>query len=194
MNAQRPKAHRSFAVIPPPAYVKTTLVVLLVALGGVVPLAVIASLLWFDVSPFKGFAAAPALVIVPVVIASMLVTMRRRSVDLASGMLDIRAAVFREQVPVADIDLARARVVNLAERTDLRPFMKTIGMALPGFHAGRFRLRGKLARAFCVITDRRRVLWLPLRDGKNQLLLSLEQPQSLLDALQELAPPDPKRR
>jgi len=32
-------------------------------------------------------------------------------------------------------------------------------------------------------TERRRVLWLPLRDGKQQLLLSLEHPQALLDAL-----------
>ena len=54
---------------------------------------------------------------------------------------------------------------------------------MPGFHAGRFRLREKFGKAFCLLTDRHRVLWLPLRDGKDQLLLSLEQPQALLDAL-----------
>ena len=39
------------------------------------------------------------------------------------------------------------------------------------------------AKAFCLLTQRQRVLWLPLRGGKEQLLLSLERPQALLDAL-----------
>ena len=56
-------------------------------------------------------------------------------------------------------------------------------MSLPGYQAGHFRLRAKLGKAFCLVTDTRRVLWLPMRDGKQQLLLSLERPQALLDAL-----------
>ena len=95
----------------------------------------------------------------------------------------MRAALFRQRVAVAQLDLDRARIVDLAERTELRPVVKTGGLSLPGFHAGRFRLREKFARAFCLLTDRRRVLWLPLRDGKDQLLISLEHPQALLDAL-----------
>jgi hypothetical protein len=56
-------------------------------------------------------------------------------------------------------------------------------MSVIGFAAGHFRLREKFGKAFCLLTDRQRVLWLPLRDGKTQLLLSLERPQALLDAL-----------
>jgi len=56
-------------------------------------------------------------------------------------------------------------------------------MSMPGFHAGHFRLRGDFGKAFCLLTQRDRVLWLPLRDGKQQFLLSLERPQALLDAL-----------
>ena len=180
MHDNRGGMKRSFAVIPPPMYA----MVFLVVLGGVLPLLAIGVMLWFGNPPLDGLSqVSPALLIVPAVLGLLFLAMKRRSVELASGVLDVRAAIFRERTPIADIDLERARLVDLAERTDLRPMLKTNGMSLPGFHAGRFRLRGKLAKAFCLVTDRRRVLWLPLHDGKQQLLLSLEQPQALLDAL-----------
>ncbi len=180
MNAKRSHAARSFSVIPPPMYA----MVFLVALGGVLPLVAIGLMLWFGNPPLDGLTqVSPALLIVPVVLALLLLVMRRRSVELASGVLDVRAALFRQRTPIVEIDLERARLVDLSERTDLRPLIKTSGMSLPGFHAGRFRLRGQLARGFCLVTDRRRVLWLPLNDGKQQLLLSVDRPQDLLDAL-----------
>ena len=155
---------------------------MLVALGGVLPLAIIAGLwLWGPRAQLSG--VGPALVGVPAVLAVLLLATKRRSVELHDGTLDVRAALFRQRVAVGQLDLDRARIVDLAERTELRPVVKTGGMSMPGFHAGRFRLREKFAKAFCLLTDRRRVLWLPLRDGKDQLLLSLEQPQALLDAL-----------
>ena len=120
---------------------------------------------------------------IPLVVALLLLAMRRRSATLQDGILEIRAALYRKRVAVAELDLARARIVDLNERTELRPWLKSNGMSMPGFHAGHFRLRGDFGKAFCLLTQRRRVLWLPLRDGKQQLLLSLERPQALLDAL-----------
>jgi hypothetical protein len=155
---------------------------LLVALGGVLPLAIIGALL-LSGKPMPASAVAPALVGVTAVLALLMLATKRRSVELRDGMLEVRAALFRQRVAVTQLDLDRARIVDLAERTELRPVIKTGGMSMPGFHAGRFRLREKFGRAFCLVTDRRRVLWLPLRDGKDQLLLSLEQPQALLEAL-----------
>lgn len=175
MAAQAPK---SFAVTPPPTHAW----MLLVALGGILPLAVI-GLLLLSGTPMPISELGPALVILPLVLALLLVAMRRRSVQLHAGMLDVRAAIYRKRVSPAELDLPRARVVDLEEHTELRPALKTNGMSLPGFHAGHFRLREKPGKAFCLVTDRRRVLWLPARDGKSQLLLSLEQPQALLDAL-----------
>jgi hypothetical protein len=102
-------------------------------------------------------------------------------------MLDVRATLYRKRVPAAALDLGRARVVDLAERTELRPWLKSNGMSVPGFHAGHFRLRGDFGKAFCLLTQRQRVLWLPLREGKEQFLLSLEKPQALLDALKAQA-------
>ena len=180
MQANRSQTTRNFAVTPPPSYA----LAFMVGLGGLLPLAIIAGMLWFRRMDSDGLLRLlPVLVIVVLVLALSLIAMKRRSVALVGSVLDVRAALFRERTPIADIDLERARLVDLAERMDLRPVVKTLGMSLPGFHAGRFRLRGKLVKAFCLITDRHRVLWLPLHNGKDQLLLSVERPQDLLDAL-----------
>lgn len=180
MQFNRSQATRNFAVTPPPTYA----IALLVLIGGVVPLVALGFMLWSGNPPLDRLTqVSPALVIIPAVLALLFFAMKRRSVALVGNVLDVRAALFRERTPIADIDLERARLVDLAERLELRPVVKTMGMSLPGFHAGHFRLRGKLAKAFCLITDRQRVLWLPLHNGKDQLLLSVERPQDLLDAL-----------
>lgn len=190
MQTHRNQATLDFSVIPPPGYA----IAFLVLLGGVVPFLLLARVLWFRDPPLAGWTEVlPVLVVVPLVLGLLAAAMKRRSVVLAGGMLEVRAAIYRERIPIADIDLASARVVDLAERTELRPVIKTNGMSLPGFSAGHFRLRGKLAKAFCLLTDRRRVLWLPLHNGKDQLLLSIERPQALLDALHAAADGEVRR-
>ena len=180
MQSNRSQATRDFAVTPSPVYAVAFLVLTVVVL----PFLIIAGMLWFGRMDSDGLIRfLPMLAILVLLLGLSLLAMKRRSVSLVGQALDLRAALFRERTPIADIDLERARIVDLAERMDLRPAVKTMGMSLPGFQAGRFRLRGKLVKAFCLITDRSRVLWLPLHNGKDQLLLSVERPQELLDAL-----------
>jgi hypothetical protein len=110
---------------------------------------------------------------------------RRRRIRLDNRELQITATLYTRNVAVEAIDLSRARIVSLEEHTELKPHLKTHGFSVPGFHAGHFRLRN-LSKAFCLITDRTRVLSLPLRDG-GQILLSPEKPHVLLERLRELA-------
>ena len=190
MQAKDNRAIRTFEVIPPPTYATAFLVVL----GGVLPLLIIVGMLWFRRMDSEGLIRfIPVLVGVAALMGLSLLAMKRRSVALVDAILDVRAALFHARTPVADLDLERARVVDLADRMDLRPAVKMLGMSLPGFHAGRFRLRGKLAKAFCLITDRQRVLWLPLRNGKDQLLLSVDRPQALLEVLRATMDARPQR-
>ena len=153
-------------------------------LGGALPLSVIL-VLWLTHQPMHGI--LPGIVVILLVCALLALAMRRRGVELHTGILEVRAAIYRIHISTAGFDLDRARIVNLGEHTELRPWLKTGGMAMPGFKAGHFRLRGGLAKAFCLLTQTDRVLWLPQRDGKSQLLLSLERPQALLDALHSAA-------
>lgn len=62
---------------------------------------------------------------------------------------------------------------------------------LPGYRSGLFWLRNK-ARAQVLLTDWRRVLVLPRRDG-GMVLLSPQRPDALLAALREAASGDSSR-
>lgn len=110
---------------------------------------------------------------------------RRRQVVLEGDLLTIAGGVNTARVRIADLDIAAARVVNLADDAALKPGLKTFGTAMPGYQAGHFRLRNR-SRAFVLLTDRTKVLALPERSGR-MLLLSLERPQALLDALRTMA-------
>lgn len=114
----------------------------------------------------------------------------RRRIVAQGRELQVTATLYRKRVPVDALDLANARIVDLAEHTDLRPLFKTNGFGMPGFAAGHFRLRD-LRKAFCLLTDRSRVLVLPLRDG-TLLLLSPDKPQAMLQQLRELADRHPR--
>ena len=178
--AGRAQGPREFAVVPPAAHASWSLALLMLA-----PVVVVAVAFSRPDHGIAGSAFGIGLALVAIGLATGISTLglRRRKVTLADGQLTIVAGLFTQRTHAIGLDLDRARILSLDEHPELRPFLKTGGMSLPGYHAGRFRLRGKFGKAFCLLTDRRRVLWLPYRDGKDQLLLSLERPQALLDAL-----------
>jgi hypothetical protein len=128
-----------------------------------------------------------ALVTIPIALVSITVLallLRRRRVEIDdAGMLTISAGFNTHRVAAADLDLDSARVVDLRERSEWKPLIKIFGTRLPGLAMGHFRLRDRSA-AFVLLTDRSRVLVLPEKSGKK-LLLSLQQPQGLLDALRK---------
>lgn len=174
--------HRNFTVIPPSASVAWWLGALLA-----IPLAIIA-VTWGITGSRPGTAAAmPAFAFgALMVIATAAITfwgLARRKVALNGRLLVIRGALFTHRLDLGELDLERARIIDLDEHTELRPVLKTFGMALPGFKAGWFLLRNR-SRGFCLVTSHRRVLWLPAREG-NALLLSLERPDAALEALRE---------
>jgi hypothetical protein len=120
------------------------------------------------------------------VVALLCCLVRRRSVTLEAGVLVIRAGVHTRRVQASRLELDRARIVDLEERIELLPGRGTFGASLPGYQTGWFRTR-QWGKGFYLLTDRRRVLWLPEHGGPH-LLLSLQQPQALLAALNAMAP------
>lgn len=176
---------RQFAVSPPSIAAPLSIV----ALAGVLPLGIMLyAILDSAQGPLKGlYAMLFPIGFVLVLLTVLLWLMQRRAVTLDGSMLHVRAAMYAKRVAVAELDLERARVVNLDERTELRPCGRSNGYATIGFTAGHYVMRNKLGSAFCLLTQRQRVLWLPLRGGKQHILLSLERPQVLLDALRAAA-------
>ena len=115
----------------------------------------------------------------------------RRRVELDGDVLDVRSTLYRRRVPVAQLQLEQAEVVDLGRDRRYGIRFKTNGYSMPGFHSGHFRLQGG-GKGFALVTGRERVLALPVRDGST-LLLSLDRPQALLDALRKVAAPAPRQ-
>lgn len=124
----------------------------------------------------------PLLALVAII---MWMSWSRRSVTIGDGMLRVRAGVHSFITPLAAVDADAARTVDLDEHTELRSLVMTFGTSPPGLQMGHFLLRDR-GRAFLLLTARRKVLLLPTRDGRR-LLLSLEHPQRLLEALSDAA-------
>ncbi|MGM1041747.1 PH domain-containing protein [Stenotrophomonas sepilia] len=142
---------------------------------------------WFRM----GGSAAWSLLVIAVLGIGLGAAFFRRRVELADNVLDVRSTMYRRRVPVAQLRLDQAEVVDLqrAPRYGIR--FKTNGYAMPGFYSGHFRLQGG-AKGFALVTNRARVLALPVRDGST-LLLSLDRPQALLEALRKVAVPGPRQ-
>lgn len=115
----------------------------------------------------------------------------RHRLALSADSLEVKTSFYSRVVPLTELRLDAARVVDLDERTEFKPGVKTNGYSVPGFHSGHFRLRNR-EKAFVAIAGERRALWLPTARGAG-LLLQPQQPDALLDRLRELAT-NPLRR
>jgi len=132
---------------------------------------------------------APMLVAAIALVACVLLDrlLRRQRVQLDDVTLDITSTFYRRRVPLAQLQLAQARVLSLGEHPELRPWLKVNGYALPGFRSGWYRTRG-FKKVFVASAGGDRLLWLPVRDAPALLLQPL-QPQQLLERLRTLASP-----
>jgi len=74
--------------------------------------------------------------------------------------------------------------MDLTERPQYRPVLRTNGAGLPGYGSGWFRLANG-DRALIFVTDKRRVVSLPTRGGYS-VLLSLAEPAKFLEALRQM--------
>lgn len=168
----------TFAVPPPPALAWWSLLLPLAAAAIGLAVGLRRGPDSFADAPFQ-FALAVGIFFL---LATLLIwALKRHVVALEGNTLVVKAAMFSRRIDTGTLDLERVRVVDLAEHVELKPTLRSLGMALPGFKAGWYRMRNG-GNGFYLLTAQRRVLWLPARSGTD-LLLSLEQPQALLSAL-----------
>lgn len=172
---------REFAVVPIDPRPMLAMIVLSVGLliGGIAIAALEHPRLWWF-----------ALMVLPV-LGLFLLTWRRQRVTLDGDLLTIAAGLHTFRIRASEIDVDNAKIAPLADTPTMRLVWKTFGTSMPGFSAGRFRLRDRRP-AFVLLTSKQKVLSLPSHAGRV-LLLSLEQPQTLLTALRDVARTAPRR-
>ncbi len=106
---------------------------------------------------------------------------RNSRAEVGPEGLRLRGDVWGRTIPREVMRLDEARVVDLSIERGLQPRRRTMGTALGGYSAGWFRLRNN-EKALIYVTDRRRVVYIPTREGYSLLLSSFE-PERLLSAL-----------
>jgi len=158
----------------------------LVALALGVPLVII--VVAFGYAYAHGAPAAPLLVsgafalgitgAVTLWIARM---MQSIAVTLDADALTVVTGVATRRFPLPTLRAHGLRTIDLAEHKELRPFLRTWGIGMPGLASGWFRLRNG-AKALCIVTRRERVTALCADDGTS-VLLSLADPKPLREAL-----------
>ncbi|MGE8284380.1 MAG: PH domain-containing protein [Stenotrophomonas lactitubi] len=151
---------------------------------------------WMEVTlspPFflMGGSAAWSLAVIVLMGVGLSWAFFRRRVELAGNVLDVRSTLYRRRTPIADLLLDQAEVVDLGRDRRYGIRFKTNGYSMPGFYSGHFRLQGG-GKGFALVTDRARTLVIPVRGGST-LLLSLERPQALLEALRKVAAAAPRQ-
>ena len=137
--------------------------------------------LWFALIPF-----VVALPISAYLLASALAPRNTRVVVSPAG-LSIRGE-YSLHVDRTDLDLDSARPVDLTQPGPHELRVRALGTGMPGYSAGWFRTGGN-AKAFVVVTDRRRVAYLPTRSGYS-LLISVADPAEFIAQVRRIMAPD----
>lgn len=115
---------------------------------------------------------------------------RRHRLQFNAGGLEIVTTFYRQKLAFPELQLEAARVISIDEHPELKPMLKSNGMALPGFRSGWFRSRA-FKKLFVATAGGGQLLWLPTSRG-HALLLQPRQPRILLQRLRELAADSPR--
>lgn len=117
--------------------------------------------------------------------------LRRHRLRLGADGLELATTFYRRRFALSALDLGAARVVDLGERPEYRPMLRTNGVSIPGFRSGWFRLRSG-SRGLVATAGGQRLLWIPTAAG-HELLLQPRDPRALLEALRAAAGRDGSR-
>jgi hypothetical protein len=112
---------------------------------------------------------------------------RQTKFELSDAGLTIRGDFYGRRLPAASLLTGEAQALDLTANRDYALAWRTNGAGFPGYSSGWFRL-GNGEKALVFVTDRRRVVYLPTREG-YAVLLSVPEPDKFLAALRRLSQP-----
>jgi hypothetical protein len=149
---------------------------------GLPTLIIVGTLVAVHPSPGGAPAFTALLVLPPILLiaATLHVFMHRQRAWIEDGVLHVVSTFYHRRIPLADLDLERARVLSLLEQPQWKPWLRTNGFAIPGMISGWYRLRD-WRKAFAAYGDPSRVLCIDT--GAYLLMLGARSPTDALEAL-----------
>ncbi|MGI9295347.1 MAG: PH domain-containing protein [Pseudomonadales bacterium] len=126
------------------------------------------------------------LAVVLAVLAYTAYASRHSRVEVENNRIKLVGDFWGREIPFSRLEVSGARILDLTRNSEYSPKRRTFGTGLPGYASGWFRLRSG-EKALVYLTKRRDVVYLPTSDGYS-LLLSVEEPESFIETLQQYSP------
>ena len=123
------------------------------------------------------------LVVCLVLVIVIATTIGRGSVEVSRESIKMNASIYGRSIPLASVMVEQAQIIDATKDANLRPKWRTNGIGLPGYAAGWFKLQNG-EKALVLITDRRKVLYFPTREGYS-VLVSAAEPEKLLSSIKK---------
>lgn len=123
---------------------------------------------------------ATGLALLLLVVAAAVIMLGFRTPEIVADEQTIRISnsLYGRTIDIADLQLDRARLIDLATSPELSPKWRTNGIGLPGRQSGWFRLRNG-EKALLFLTRQNRILYIPSKSD-YVLMLSPENAESFL--------------
>jgi hypothetical protein len=152
----------------------------------------------FDLSPAPSRSKAsilelligPALLL-PIALAALFgylaYSTRHVTFEISPQGLRIRGDLFGRLIPMGSLRIEEAEILDLKKVKTHRPLLRTMGVGLPGYSSGWFRLSGS-GKGLLFLSDPTRAVYLPTTNG-YALLVSPDDPHAFLAALEACREP-----
>jgi hypothetical protein len=110
---------------------------------------------------------------------------RNTRFEVSPDGLSIRGAMYGRSIPLRDLDVDRAQIIDFGRDREYRLSARTNGVGLPGYRAGWFLLHNG-EKALVFHTGGSEAVYIPTRQGYS-LLMAPRSPRELLEALKQAA-------
>jgi hypothetical protein len=110
---------------------------------------------------------------------------KRTLFELDREYLRVRGDIFGGRFPLATLEAAKARLIDIDREPEYKPRIKVCGSSVPGYQSGRFKLKNK-EKAWIYLTDLKKVVYVPTRKG-YAVMMSAQHPERMVDAFHRLA-------
>lgn len=107
----------------------------------------------------------------------------RITFTLSDQDLTVSYPFYGRSIPLDQLQIEQARIVNLNQEPNLKPAWRTNGVGLPGFGGGWFKLKNK-QKALLFLSQQEQAIYLPTHEG-FVLLFSPQEPRRFLERLKQ---------